>query len=283
MKKMVLYSVAIFMITGLSVMGASKLFSESEKILAKIGERVVTQSDFDEWVKKYEPFRKGNPFTLDEKKELLNNLIKGYLIGIEAEREKLHEKPEFQAKLKVYRDELLVREYIAQKIDPFITVKDEEVEEVMRKNPLLFPKEMLTLREILVKTEKEAEEIYQELKKGVDFSKMAAEKSISRTKTKGGLIGPISRGQLPPSLEAVAFQLKEGEFSKPIKTDQGFEIFFLVSRKEVDPEQIKVLEGKLREKIIELEKSRRIGPMIDSKIEELKKQIKVETYFDQLK
>lgn len=280
---MVLYSVAIFMITGLSVMGASKLFSESEKILAKIGERVVTQSYFDEWVKRYEPFRKGNPFTLDEKKELLNNLIKGYLIGIEAEREKLHEKPEFQAKLKMYKDELLVREYIAQKIDPFITVKDEEVEELMRKTPLLLPKETLTLKEILVKTEKEAEEIYQELKKGVDFSKMATEKSNSRTKTKGGLIGTISRGQLPPSLEAVAFQLKEGEFSKPIKTDEGFQIIYLVSKKERSQEEIKQLEGKVREKIIQLEKNKKAEAMMEKKVEELRKQVKVEIYFDQLK
>ena len=119
-------------------------------------------------------------------------------------------------------------EYIAQKIEPLVTVKNEEIEGMLKQNPNLIPKERLTLKEILVKTEKEAEEIYQELKKGADFSKIAAEKSTSQTKTREGLIGTISRGQLPPPLEAIVFALKEGEFTKPIKTDQGFEIVYLV-------------------------------------------------------
>jgi peptidyl-prolyl cis-trans isomerase C len=283
MKKMVSYSVVIFMITGLCVFGVSELFPASEKILARVGNRTVTQSDLDELIKRFESVRKENPFSLDEKKMLINTLIKNSLISMEAEREKLDQKPEFQSKLKMYKNELLVREYISQKIEPFVTVKNEEVEEILKKNPNLIPKETLTIKEILVKTEKEAEGIYQELKKGADFSKIATEKSISRTKTKEGLIGTISRGQLPPPLETVVFNLKEGEFSKPIKTDEGFQIFYLVSRKEMDPEQIKVLEGKLREKIIQMEKSKKIGAIIEKKIEELKKQIKVETYFDQLK
>jgi peptidyl-prolyl cis-trans isomerase C len=282
MKKMVLYSVVIFMITGLSVFGASKLFSE-EKILARVGDRTITQSDLDELIKRYESIRKGNPYSIDQKKELINMLIRNSLISIEAEREKIDQKPEIQSKLKMYKNELLTAEYISQKIEPLVTVKNEEIEEILKQNPNLIPKERLTVKEILVKTEKEAEEIYQELKNGADFSKIATEKSISRTKTKEGLIGTISRGQLPPPLETVVFNLKEGEFSKPIKTDEGFQIFYLVSRKEMDPEQIKMLEAKLREKVIQLQKSKKIEATMEKKTEELKKQIKVETYFDQLK
>ena len=282
MKKMVLHVVVLVMIIGLYGFGPSKLFPE-ERILARVGDWTVTQIDLDELIKRYESFRKGNPYSLDEKKELINLLIKNSLISIEAEREKLDQKPEFQSRLKMVKNELLMREYISQKIEPFVTVKNEEIEEILKQNPNLIPKETVTVKEIFVKTENEAEEIYQELKKGADFSKIATEKSISRTKTKEGLIGTISRGQLPPPLETVVFNLKEGEFSKPIKTDEGFQIFYLVSRKGIDPERIKVLEGKLREKIIQFEKSKKIEAMIEKKIEELKKQIKVETYFDQLK
>lgn len=283
MKKMVLYSVVIFIITGLSVFGASKLFPESEKILAKIGKRVITQNDLDEMIKRYKPSRREEPYSLDEKKSFLNMLIRNTFFSIEAEKEKMHEKPEIQSQLKIYRDELLMREYIITKIEPLVTVKNGEIEEILKQNPNLIPKERLTLKEILVKTEKEAEEIYQELKKGADFSKIATEKSISQTKTKGGLVGTISEGQLPLHLKNVVFNLKEGEFSKPIKTDEGFQIFYLVSRKGIDPDRIKMLDEKLREKIIQLERNKKIEAMIEKKIEELKKQIKVETYFDQLK
>jgi parvulin-like peptidyl-prolyl isomerase len=271
------------MITGLCVFGVSEVFSESEKILARIGEKVITQSYFDELMKRYEVFRKGQPYNLDEKKNLLNMLVKNSLIIAEAEREKLDEKPEIQSKLKMYRNELLTREYITTKIEPLVTVKDEEVEEIIKQTPNLVPKEMVILREIQVKTEKEAEEIYRELKNGADFSKIATEKSIARSKTDGGLLGTISKGQLSPFFAGVVSLLKEGEFSKPIKTDEGFVILYLVNRKETPPEQIKMLEGKAREKIIQLEKNKRIEALLEKKVEELKKQVKVETYFDQLK
>src|SRR4030042_2550835 len=176
------------------------------------------------------------------------------------------------------KHELLVEEYIATKVNPFISIKDEEINEIMKNNPNLVPREMLTLKKITVKTEKEAEEIYKELKNGADFSKVAAEKSISRTKTKEGLIGTISRGQIPPPIETLVFSLKEGEFSKPIKADEGFQIFYVESRKERSPQEIKMLEEKVREKIIQLEKNKKIKTMIGKEVEELKKQIKIEPY-----
>jgi peptidyl-prolyl cis-trans isomerase C len=283
MKKVVLHLVTLATIIGLCGFGASKLFSE-EKILARVGERVITQSDLDELLKRYEPFHKGGgPYSLDEKKRFLDSLIKNAIIGLEAEREKLNERPEFQAKLKMYKSELLVNEYITTKITPFISVTDEEVDELMKRSPNLVPKGTVTLKEILVKTEKEAEEIYQDLKKGADFSKIATEKSIAKSKTNGGLIGPISKEQIPPDLETLVSNLKEGEFSKPMKSDEGFRIYYLVNRKERSPQEIKMLEAKVRDKVFQLQKNQKIQAMMEKKVEELKKQIKVETYSDRLK
>ena len=274
---------AVVILLGLVLFPVRQLFSESEPILARVGDKVITQSDLDELIKRYETYRKGKPFTLKEKKDFLDGLVKNTIIVIEAEREKIDEKPEVQSKLKMLKHELLVEEYIATKVNPFVSIKDEEINEIMKNNPNLVPREMLTLKEITVKTEKEAEEIYKELKNGADFSRVVAEKSISRTKTKEGLIGTISRGQIPPPIETLVFSLKEGEFSKPIKGDEGFQIFYVESRKERSPQEIKMLEEKVREKIIQLEKNKKIEAMIGKKIEELKKQIKIETYSDRLK
>ena len=280
---MFLCLVALFMIIGPFGFGASKLFPE-EKILARVGEKVITQSDLDEIVKRYESFHKGgDPYTLDEKKRFLDALIKNAIIGMEAEKEKLYEKPEFQSKLKMYRNELLVNEYVTTKITPFISVTDEEVDSLMKASPNLVPKGTLTLKEILVRTEKEAEAIYQDLKKGADFSKVATEKSIAQSKTNGGLIGTVSIGQLLPDVEALVSNLKEGEFSKPVKSDEGFRILYLVNRKERSPQEMKTLEAKVRDKVIQLQKNQKIEAMIEKKVEELKKQIKVETFADQIK
>ncbi len=281
MRKMVFHLVVLVMTVGLYGFGASELFPE-EKILARVGEKVITQDDLNVLVKKYETFRKEN-LSLDDKKNLLNLLVNSALISTEAEREKLDQKPEIKAELQMLKSDLLTKEYIMTKIDPLVTVKDEEIEQIMKKNPSLVPKEMRTLKEIAVKTEKEADEIYQELKKGADFSKIATERSIAESKSKDGLIGTIPQGHLPPPLDSVAFQLKEGEYSQPIKTDEGFRILYLVDRKGQSSEEIKTIERKIREKVIQLEKKKKLEVLVQRKVEELKQKIKVETYFDQLR
>jgi len=186
MKKKVLGLVTFLMIIGLFGFWASKLFPEPQ-ILARVGEKIITQDDLNVLIKRFETSQKMNP-SLDDKKNLLNLLINSVLINIEAEKEKLDQKPEIKAALQVFKNDFLAREYIMIKINPLVTVTDEEVEVIMKKNPDLVPKEMRTLKEILVKTEKEAEEIYQELKKGADFSKFAMERSIAESKSKGGLM-----------------------------------------------------------------------------------------------
>jgi len=283
MRKRGFYFIVIFMITGSCFLGVSKLFSESEKVLAKVGDQVITQNDFDGYMKRYEPFKRGNPFSLEEKRELLDRFVKTLLISGEAEKEKFSAKPEFQSKLKLYRTELLNQEYIAAKIEPSVTVKDEEVEAILKDNPNLIPSETVTLKEILVPTEKEAEEIYQELKKGADFSKLIADKSVAASKTRGGVLGTFSRGQLSQPLDSVIFSLKEGEFSKPVKTPEGYQIVQVTGKREIAPDKLKILQEKLREKIVELTKNKKREALVDQKVEELKKKIKVETYYDQLK
>lgn len=48
---------------------------------------------------------------------------------------------------------------------------------------------------------------------------------------KGGELGFVGRGDLVPEFAAVAFNLKEGEVSKIVKTDYGFHIIQLIERK----------------------------------------------------
>jgi peptidyl-prolyl cis-trans isomerase C len=232
-----------------------RIFPESETILAKVGDIVITQDDLKELMGKFAAYRKDKPYSPEDKKMLLDNLVKGVLIGEEAKKEKLDQTPAVKAKLKIYRNDLLIQEYVNKKIKPLATVTDKEIEDKMKGNPNLIPRETLTLREIVVKTENEAQSIYQELKKGADFSKMAIEKSVAQTKINGGhRKQPVSKGQLPKVLEEVAFNLKKGEFSKPVKTEDGYYyILSLVERKEKSPEEIKKLEITIKEKIRQME------------------------------
>ena len=79
---------------------------------------------------------------------------------------------------------------------------------------------------ILVKTKAKAESIYQQLKAGADFAKLAKKDSIdTSTKASGGKLGVMERKKLVKAFADVLFgPLKTGTFSTPVKTQYGWHI-----------------------------------------------------------
>ena len=77
---------------------------------------------------------------------------------------------------------------------------------------------------ILVKTEQEARTILDQLNKGENFSKIAAEKSMCPSGKKGGDLGVFGRGRMVREFERAAFELQKGQLSQPIKTEFGWHI-----------------------------------------------------------
>jgi len=77
---------------------------------------------------------------------------------------------------------------------------------------------------ILVKTEQEAKMIADQLNKGVNFSKIAMEKSLCPSGKRGGDLGTFGRGKMVREFENAAFALQKGQTSQPIKTEFGWHI-----------------------------------------------------------
>jgi len=257
--------------------------SKADQVLAKVGNFVITQADLDEMMNKFKALRKDRPYSPEEKKELLDSIVKQVLIVQEAEKLKLDRNPAIDTKLKMAKIEILMREYVTTVVEPKVQVTDKDVEDYISQTPDLIPKETVTLKEIVVKTEPEAREVMNELKKGTNFSTLAAQKSIAPSKVHGGRLGtPISKGRIPKELEAVAFKLKVGEYSDPIKTENGFTILFLEDKKVRSKKEMDDLMEKVKVRIEQLLKSRKIEEVMEKKVEDLTKNTKIEKYYDKI-
>jgi peptidyl-prolyl cis-trans isomerase C len=112
----------------------------------------------------------------------------------------------------------------------------------------------LTAAEALAK----ALEIRQKIVHGADFAELArVESDDMGTSSKGGDLGLVKRGQIPPSFEDAAFALPVGELSEPIKTPYGYHLIRVEERKptktfdELRPELEKNLQNETSRKFVE--------------------------------
>ena len=77
-----------------------------------------------------------------------------------------------------------------------------------------------------------ADLIVKEARAGKDFAELAKRESNDATAAKGGDVGWIAAGQMPPAVEKVIFSLGKGAVSDPQESPAGFQIFKVDDLKE---------------------------------------------------
>lgn len=77
---------------------------------------------------------------------------------------------------------------------------------------------------IVVKEAEKAKEIWQQLQNGADFAELAKQYSIGPNRNEGGDLGYFIAGDMMKELNEVATGLRIGEFSEPIKVENGYYI-----------------------------------------------------------
>ncbi len=86
-------------------------------------------------------------------------------------------------------------------------------------------------RHILVNTEEECENLKKEIEDGTDFTEIAKQHSKCPSGQSGGDLGEFGPGQMVPEFDKVVFNEEIGKTHGPIKTQFGFHLIQIVSRK----------------------------------------------------
>ncbi len=83
---------------------------------------------------------------------------------------------------------------------------------------------LLSASHILVKHEYEAKDLLKKLNEGADFGQLARDFSQCSSAKHDGFLGMFAPKQMVPEFIQALILLKEGEVSKPIRTQFGYHI-----------------------------------------------------------
>jgi peptidyl-prolyl cis-trans isomerase C len=88
-----------------------------------------------------------------------------------------------------------------------------------------------TARHILVSSKEECEALKKRIQGGEDFADIAKECSDCPSGKEGGNLGEFSPGDMVPEFDKVVFKEEVGKVHGPIKTQFGYHLVEITSRK----------------------------------------------------
>jgi peptidyl-prolyl cis-trans isomerase SurA len=174
---------------------------------------------------------------------------------------------EFKQNLK---NQILTQRVVQQEVGGHISVTQQEIQAFydQHKSELERP-EQVRLSEILISTQPpakaqpgtpevpndelvaqakaKADAIYAQLLKGAKFDELAQKSSAGPTAAQGGDLEFFKRGTLSKQLEDQVFTLKAGQFTEPIRTNQGWVILKVTQHQSEGIPPLKEVEPQIQE------------------------------------
>lgn len=94
------------------------------------------------------------------------------------------------------------------------------------------PMAQASARHILVSTEAKCNELKTAIENGADFAQVAKENSSCPSSRDGGNLGTFGPGQMVKEFDTVVFSAPVGEVQGPVKTQFGYHLVEVTSRKD---------------------------------------------------
>jgi len=266
----------------------ANVFAQDNAVVAKIGERKITLSDFKRVTDYFDAERQKMLETNPQLKEtVLRQFIQSIVISDLAKQKGFDKNPEIKEQLQFFSDNFLANEYLKQEIAQKVTVSDDELKSYYDSHKDEFKtQDMIKARHILVRVDssasddekkkaKERIELYlKKIKDGEDFAKLASDFSDDPgSKAKGGDLDFFPRGRMVKPFEDAAFSLKPGQTSGIVETQFGFHIIKVEDRKDSSVESFDVVKERLKQKLSQDRTRKELTDFIDKAMKDSKTEI----------
>ena len=136
-------------------------------------------------------------------------------------------------------------------IENNINITDVEIAQYYQDNkPQFTTQGQQRLAHIQVKTEQQAQELYQQLQNGANFADLAKNHSIDPTSAeRGGDLSWVSAGEFPKVFEDAANALAVGQYSQPVNLDNHYHIILVEERKEPQLQPLESVKAQIAAQI----------------------------------
>ncbi len=223
-----------------------------DKVVISAGGTQITAAQFNELIEMVPEQNRPLVKTPAGRKQFAEQIVRILVLADEAKHRKMDQTSAFKTQVEFQNDTLLAQKVFAELGKPsdeemrsYYDAHKAEFEEVRARHILIRAKgspmpadpakKELTEEEALAK----AQELRKKILDGADFAQVAAEESDDSSKSKGGDLGFVHRGQLVPPFEQAAFALKVGEVSEPVKTPFGYHLIKVEEKKDPSFEEAK--------------------------------------------
>lgn len=262
------------------ILGMGTSLLSAGDVLATVNGTKITKEEVNAFLRQMQPNQPVTYAMLDPKnrKDVLNAVIEMELVSQAAKKAGMEKDPEYQRMLDLARKKLLINAYARKQFESTV-ISDSEAKEFYQKNPDKFKMpEQVHARHILLKSEKKAREVIDQLKglKGEALKKrfieLAKKESTGPTGPKGGDLGYFGRNQMVLPFSKAAFALKKGEITlQPVKTQFGWHVIYVEDKK---PSRVVPFEA-VKPKIIASLRQQRFVEKMKQETENLKKKAKI--------
>ena len=249
MIKTIFFVCALLLFTGSLSAQSIKNKAGNATVLATVNGEEITQADIDLFYQELPDQMKQIPIE-QVQNQILDRLIDQQLILGEAKKARLDQRPDIERKLAYEKTKILNEGYLEIVLEKEVTA--ERIREVYNRAIALEKKrEEVKARHILVKTEAEALDIINALKRGGDFISLAKERSTGPSGKNGGDLGFFTADQMVPPFSKAAYALRKGETSdKPVQTQFGWHVIKVEDRRLAGARPFEELEPQIREQLV---------------------------------